>query len=66
MQLSSCLLLVWLLIYAPAAWAYVGPGLGSGAVAAVLGIALGLCMLVAGVIWYPLKRLGRWLRSKWK
>jgi hypothetical protein len=66
MQLSSRLLLAWLLIYVPPALAYVGPGLGSGALAAVLGIVLGLCMLVAGVIWYPLKRLGRWLRSKWK
>lgn len=44
--------------------AYIGPGLGVGALASVLGILAGLLMLVIGVVWYPLKRLYRYLKSK--
>jgi hypothetical protein len=52
-----------LLLYTSAALAYIGPGLGTGAAAAILGIFAGLAMLVIGVIWYPLKKLIRYLRS---
>lgn len=55
---------ILILAYAPGASAYIGPGLGAGAVVAVLGTVLGLLMLVVGVIWYPIKRLIRRLRSK--
>ena len=44
--------------------AYVGPGMGAGAVAGVLGLLAGLLMLVVGVVWYPLKKLVRRLRNK--
>jgi len=46
------------------ALAYVGPGLGAGALAAVLGIVAGILMLVVGVVWYPLKRLYRRYRER--
>lgn len=59
-----CLFAVWLLTYTPLASAYIGPGLGAGAIASVLGIASGLLMLLVGVVWYPVKRLVRRLRSK--
>ena len=51
-------------VYSPLALAYIGPGLGMGAVGAVLGTLAGLLMLVVGVIWYPVKRLIRRFRSK--
>ena len=38
------------------AQAYVGPGLGAGAIASILGILLAFIMLLVGVVWYPLKR----------
>lgn len=47
----------------PAA-AYIGPGLGTGAIAAVLGILAAILMLIVGVFWYPLKRLVKKMRSK--
>lgn len=62
MEIVVCLLAFGLLAYPPLALAYVGPGLGAGAIAAVLGIASGLLMLIVGVVWYPLKRLIRYLR----
>lgn len=43
--------------------AYVGPGMAGGAIAAVLGVAASLAMLVVGVVWYPLKRAIRFFRS---
>lgn len=53
-----------LLTYPTLASAYIGPGLGLGTIATVLGVVLGLLMLVIGVIWYPVKRLIRRIRSK--
>jgi hypothetical protein len=52
------------LLYSPVAMAYIGPGLGTGVIATVLGVVLGLLMLLVGVIWYPLKRFIKWLRAK--
>ena len=57
-------LLAVLCIFPGSAFAYIGPGLGSGALAAVLGILAGLMMLFVGVVWYPIKRFVRHLRSK--
>ena len=50
-------LLLALSLHAPHAAAYIGPGLGTGAIAAVLGVLAGILMLVVGVVWYPVKRL---------
>lgn len=51
-------------LFSSNAFAYVGPGLASGTVAAVLGILAGIFMLIVGVIWYPIKRLYRRFISK--
>ena len=40
-----------------AALAYVGPGLGMGAVAAFFGAVLAVLLAIVGVVWYPIKRL---------
>jgi hypothetical protein len=53
-----------MLVYCPMALAYIGPGLGAGVVATVLGIVAGIAMLLIGVIWYPVKRLLGRFRSK--
>ena len=37
--------------------AYVGPGLGLGAIAAILGIILSVFLAIFAVAWYPIKRL---------
>jgi hypothetical protein len=46
------------------AFAYVGPGLGAGTLAAVLGVLGGILMLIVGVVWYPLKRVIRRFRER--
>lgn len=63
-NLLACLLAVGLMTYPPFASAYIGPGLGAGAVTVVLGIVAGLLMLLIGIVWYPLKKLIRRFRSK--
>ena len=46
------------------AMAYIGPGLGVETIAVVLGIFFGFVLLFVGVVWYPLKRLIKSIRSK--
>ena len=39
------------------ALAYIGPGLGAGAVAVILGILGSIILAMIALFWYPLKRL---------
>lgn len=41
------------------AYAYVGPGLGLGAVVAVLTVIFSSILAVFAIVWYPVKRLFR-------
>jgi hypothetical protein len=55
-----------LLAWPPEAQAYVGPGLGTGVVATVLGILTSIILVLIAIIWYPLKRLYRRVRQLWR
>lgn len=52
LSFSLCLLL----LASPAA-AYIGPGVGAGVIATVLGILGALALFVVAVFWFPIKRL---------
>ena len=39
------------------AQAYIGPGVGAGTIAIVLGILSAIFFAFVGIIWYPIKRL---------
>ena len=39
--------------------AYIGPGAGLGALIVTIALLLGAVLLLAGLVWYPLKRLRR-------
>lgn len=39
------------------AQAYIGPGLGAGAIAAALGVIGSIFLALFAVIWYPVKRM---------
>ena len=53
------------LILAPAfAHAYIGPGLGAGAIASVLGVLGAIFLALFAVIWYPIKRMRKNRRAK--
>lgn len=43
---------------------YIGPGAGAGAIAVLIAVALGVLLLIAALVWYPLKRMVRSRRDK--
>jgi hypothetical protein len=45
------------------AHAYVGPGLGLGAIGAIVGFIVAVFLAIVGIIWYPLKRMLRKLKA---
>lgn len=60
-KIDQCFLVVAALIaLGPLpAHAYIGPGAGVGAVAIVVGLGIAVVLLLAGFLWYPLKRMLR-------
>ena len=52
------LLIVSLVMSVPV-FAYVGPGIGAGTLAIVLGFIASIFLAIFAVLWYPLKRLLR-------
>ena len=51
-------LALWVLaVSAPAAEAYIGPGVGAGALAAVVGVVGSIFLALFAVIYYPIKRM---------
>jgi hypothetical protein len=46
------------------AHAYVGPGLGLGAIGAFVGLIVSVFLAIVGIIWYPLKRILRKNKNK--
>lgn len=57
LYLATLYLAILLLVGAQPAMAYVGPGLGLGAIGAVLGVGLSILLAILAVFWYPVKRL---------
>ena len=57
----SKVIFLLLLVSAFPAQAYIGPGMGGGAIAVVLGILAAILMAIFGFIYYPLKR---WLKKR--
>ena len=51
------IIVVVLTLTSMTAYAYVGPGLGLGVIGVLLGGILAVLLAVAGVVWYPVKRL---------
>ncbi len=46
------------------AQAYIGPGVGAGVVATVLGVVSSIFLLLVGIIYYPIKRAVKKLKGK--
>jgi len=53
----TCCALGWMPI--SEAHAYIGPGVGLGAVGVVLGLVLSVVLALVGLFWYPIKRMMR-------
>lgn len=65
MKAGPASLAVLMLLATPAAaHAYLGPGLGMGALSLVMGVLGSFVLGFVAILWYPLKRLLRRLRRK--
>ena len=56
--------LVLLLLNAAPALAYMGPGLGLGAIGTALGVVGALLLMLVSIVWYPAKRMLRKMRGE--
>ena len=45
------------ILTADPAFAYIGPGLGLGALGAIIGVVFSIFLAVFAIFWYPIKRL---------
>ncbi len=50
-------LIIALLIISSPAFAYIGPGMGGGVIAAVLGVIGAVLLALFGILYYPIKRM---------
>lgn len=50
-------IILYILMFPNLAYAYLGPGIGGGILAATLGIIVAIFAAIFGIIWFPLKRL---------
>ncbi|MEQ9488621.1 MAG: hypothetical protein RIM72_06470 [Alphaproteobacteria bacterium] len=57
MQLTRMAFILIALLTPSLAYAYTGPGLGLGAIVAVLAIVFSSILAVLAIFWYPIKRL---------
>ena len=63
MKKSSLLCILIILVNTPA-YAYLGPGMGGGLIAGILGFLFALFALIFGILWFPLKRLIKNIKKK--
>ena len=45
------------IVLSSSAYAYLGPGVGGGAIAATIGVIVAIFAALFGLIWFPVKRL---------
>ena len=50
-------LIIALLIISSPVFAYIGPGMGGGVIAAVLGVIGAILLALFGILYYPIKRM---------
>ena len=55
--MKNLLLIIGLAVASLPAHAYIGPGMGAGAIASVLGVLGAILLAIFGVLYYPIKRI---------
>ena len=64
MRMRLLLVVLMLTVISQPAYAYIGPGLGAGLIATVFGVLGAIVLAFIGIVYYPIKRLIRSLRSR--
>jgi membrane protein implicated in regulation of membrane protease activity len=60
----AAIAVVFLALQPSLALAYIGPGVGAGAIAAVLGVLGSIFLAIVAVLYYPIKRLLKGRKSR--
>ena len=55
--MKKIILIIALLSISSPAFAYIGPGMGSGVIAAIFGVIGALLLALFGILYYPIKRM---------
>jgi len=51
------IIIIFSLLMTSKSFAYLGPGIGGGVIAATIGIIFAIIAFIFGILWFPLKRL---------
>ena len=57
LRMNKINLIIALLIISSPVFAYIGPGMGGGVIAAVLGVVGAILLALFGILYYPIKRM---------
>tara|TARA_X000000950_G_scaffold114367_1_gene143810 strand:- start:1635 stop:1847 length:213 start_codon:yes stop_codon:yes gene_type:complete len=49
-------LIIILILFPNVSYAYLGPGMGGGFIAATIGIIIAIFAMLFGILWFPIKR----------
>ena len=52
----SKLIIILLILFPTYSYAYLGPGMGGGIIAATIGIVVAFFAAIFGILWFPIKR----------
>jgi uncharacterized membrane protein len=63
MKIKIVILLIFIVLLPVSANAYIGPGMGAGALATVIGVITSLFLAIVAIVYYPIKRLIKKLKS---
>jgi Na+-driven multidrug efflux pump len=64
--MNKCIIFVSLFLISMPSYAYIGPGMTGGAIAAVIGFFAALLLGLWGILYYPIKRVLKTRRDKKK
>ena len=59
-------MVVLLILFSDSSFAYIGPGMGGGVIAAIFGIIAAFFLGLWGILYYPIKRMFKEKRKKSK
>lgn len=51
------IIIIFSLLLTSNSFAYLGPGIGGGVIAATIGIIFAIVAFIFGILWFPIKRL---------
>ena len=64
MTKKTYFLLIFIILFNSPTYAYLGPGMGGGLIAGILGFLFAIFALIFGILWFPLKRLIKNIKEK--